>query len=143
MPLTITFKSLQIHQWVSERSPASGVNAKGTGSLVPIFIQSMKQGNVGPAHSFPVNLFCMCFLPLFPDATVVKNPPANAGDARDTALISGLGRSPRVGNGTHSSIFAWKIPWTEEPSGLFSPWGLKESDMTEYMCTHTQTIQGS
>ena len=29
---------------------------------------------------------------------------------------------------THSSILAWRIPWTEEPGGLYSPWGLKESD---------------
>ena len=29
---------------------------------------------------------------------------------------------------THSSILAWKIPWTEEPEGL---WGHKELDMTE------------
>ena len=32
---------------------------------------------------------------------------------------------------THSSILAWKIPWTEEPGGLHSPWGRKESDTTE------------
>ena len=32
---------------------------------------------------------------------------------------------------THSSILAWKIPWTKEPGGLHSPWGRKESDMTE------------
>ena len=32
-------------------------------------------------------------------ALEVKNPPANAGDARDTSLIPGLGRSSRVGNG--------------------------------------------
>ena len=31
---------------------------------------------------------------------------------------------------THSSILAWKIPWTEEPVG-YSPRGLKESDTTE------------
>ena len=30
---------------------------------------------------------------------------------------------------THSSTLAWKIPWTEEPVG-YSPWGLRESDMT-------------
>ena len=30
----------------------------------------------------------------------------------------------------HSSILAWKIPWMEEPRGC-SPWGCKESDMTE------------
>ena len=32
---------------------------------------------------------------------------------------------------TYSSILAWKIPWTEEPSRLYSPWGRKESDMTQ------------
>ena len=32
-------------------------------------------------------------------ATVVKNPPANAGDTRDEGSIPGLGRSPGVGNG--------------------------------------------
>ena len=32
-------------------------------------------------------------------ALVVKNPPANAGDIRDTGLIPELGRSPREGNG--------------------------------------------
>ena len=31
---------------------------------------------------------------------------------------------------THSSILAWKMPWTEEP-GRLSPWGHKELDMTE------------
>ena len=30
----------------------------------------------------------------FPDVSVVKNPPANAGDARDGVSIPGLGRSP-------------------------------------------------
>ena len=32
---------------------------------------------------------------------------------------------------THSSIVAWKIPWTVESGRLHSPWGLKELDMTE------------
>ena len=31
---------------------------------------------------------------------------------------------------THSSILAWRIPWTEEPGG-YSPWNHKESDMAE------------
>ena len=34
--------------------------------------------------------------------------------------------------GTHSSILAWKIPWTGEPVG-YSPWGCKESDTTELL----------
>ena len=34
----------------------------------------------------------------FPDGAMVKNPPANAGDARDTGLIPESGKSPRIGN---------------------------------------------
>ena len=53
-------------------------------------------------------------------ALVVKNLPANAGDARDMGLIPGLGRSAGEGMATHSSTLAWKTPWTEEPGGLQS-----------------------
>ena len=52
----------------------------------------------------------------FPGGSVVKNPPANAGD---TGLIPGLGRSEKE-VATHSSVLAWRIPWTEEPFGLQS-----------------------
>ena len=38
---------------------------------------------------------------------------------------------------THSSIFAWIIPWTEEPGG-YSPWGHKESDLTEQLTPFLQ-----
>ena len=51
---------------------------------------------------------------------VVENPPANVGDIRGTGSISGLKRSLEEGMATHSSIFAWKIPWTEESGGLQS-----------------------
>ena len=51
---------------------------------------------------------------------VVKNPPANAGDTRDVGSSPWAGRSPGGENGNHSSILAWKIPWTEEPGGLQS-----------------------
>ena len=53
----------------------------------------------------------------FPGGTVVKNPPANAGDVRDLDSILGLGRSPGEVMTVHSSILAWRIPWTEEPGG--------------------------
>ena len=49
----------------------------------------------------------------FPGASVEKKLPANAGDMD---LIPGLRRSPGEGNGTHSSILAREIPWTEEPN---------------------------
>ena len=51
-------------------------------------------------------------------ALVVKNLPANAGDATDMGTIPGSGRSLEEGMATHSSIPAWRIPWTEEPGGL-------------------------
>ena len=44
----------------------------------------------------------------FPGGTVVKNPPSNAEDTGDAGFIPGSGRSPGVGNATHSSILAWK-----------------------------------
>ena len=71
---------------------------------------------------------------------MVKNSPANVGDARDMGLILGLGRSSGVGMATHSSVLAWTIPRTEELGGP-SPWGHKESDTMECMrmCTHTHT----
>ena len=51
----------------------------------------------------------------FPGSTVVKNLPANAGDARDAIWISGLRRSPGVGNGNLLQYSCLKkIPWTEE-----------------------------
>ena len=56
----------------------------------------------------------------FSGDTKVKNPSANAGDARDEGLIPGLGRSPGEEIATHSSILAWKIPWIEEPGRLQS-----------------------
>jgi len=39
-------------------------------------------------------------------------------DAGDLGSIPGLGRSPRGGMTTHSSILAWRITWTEEPGGF-------------------------
>ena len=45
---------------------------------------------------------------------MVKNPPANAGDIRDVGSISGFRRFPGEGMVTHSSVLAWRIPWTEE-----------------------------
>ena len=53
----------------------------------------------------------------FPGGTVVKNLPANAGDA---GSIPVSGRSLKEEMATHSSILAWKMPWTEEPGRLQS-----------------------
>ena len=49
---------------------------------------------------------------------VLKNLPANAG--RHETQVQSLGREDLLEDGiaTHSSILAWIIPWTEEPSKL-------------------------
>ena len=68
---------------------------------------------------------------------VVKSLPASARDIRDLGLIPGLERSPRAGNGNllqysclENSIGrgAWRALGGR---GAHSPWGHKESDMTE------------
>ena len=53
----------------------------------------------------------------FPGGSVGKESAYNAGDS---GSIPGLGRSPEEGMGTHSSILAWKIPWTESLGSLIS-----------------------
>ena len=55
---------------------------------------------------------------------VVKNTPANAGDIRDagSSLNNKLGQEdPLVeGMAIHSSILAWRTPWTQKPGRLYS-----------------------
>ena len=44
----------------------------------------------------------------------------SACNAEDPGSIPGSGISPGEGKETHSSILAWRIPWTEDPDGLQS-----------------------
>ena len=50
---------------------------------------------------------------------MVKNPSANAEDIKEMQVRS-LGQEDPLEEGmaTHSSVFAWRIPWTEETDGL-------------------------
>ena len=50
-----------------------------------------------------------------PRGSARKESTCNAGDL---GLIPGLGRSPKEGKGYHSSILAWRIPWTVQSMGL-------------------------
>ena len=67
------------------------------------------------------------YLPFFLSLTkvsqggsVVKNPPASAGNTE--TKVRSLGREDLLEKkmATHFSILGWKIPWTEEPNGLES-----------------------
>jgi len=63
----------------------------------------------------------------FLGAAVVRNLPANAGVIGDTGRKDPLEEEMAI----HSSQYSWKMSWTEESGGL-SPWGHKESDVTEH-----------
>ena len=64
---------------------------------------------------------------VFTGGSVSKESAWNAGDL---GSVPGSGRSPGKEMATHSSILAWRIPWSEEPARLQSM-GLQESDMSE------------
>ena len=59
---------------------------------------------------------------------MVKNPPA----MRETQVQS-LGQEDPLEEGmaTHSSILAWRVPWTEEPSGLESVGSLSQTQLSD------------
>ena len=60
---------------------------------------------------------------------MVKNPPA----MQETQIQSLSWEDPLEKRmAAHSSILAWRIPWTEEPGGL-QPMGRKELDTTEQL----------
>ena len=65
----------------------------------------------------------------FPDGSVVKNPPANAGGARDVGSILGSRRSPGGGHGNPLQYSCLGNPMDREPGGLRSI--VAESDTTE------------
>ena len=46
----------------------------------------------------------------------------------------------KKGMAAHSSLLAWKIPWTEEPGGQQQSMGRKQSDTTEV--THFHYVPG-
>ena len=60
---------------------------------------------------------------------MLKNPPAMQ-ETHETRVLS-LGQEDplELGVAAHSSVLAWRIPWTEEPGRLQSM-GFQESDMT-------------
>ena len=59
---------------------------------------------------------CIYVYKRIPGGSEVKASACNAGDLGSTPG----GRSLEKEMATHSSILAWRIPWTEEPGGLQS-----------------------
>ena len=65
---------------------------------------------------------------------MVKNATANAGDTRDAGSISGLGRSPGVGNG-NSLQYSCLENSMDRGAWWATVHGVAELDMTEHTCT--------
>ena len=57
--------------------------------------------------------------------------------------VQSLGQEDPLEKGmaAHSSILAWRIPWTEEPGG-YNPWGHKESGVTKQLIQQQQQREG-
>ena len=66
---------------------------------------------------------------------MVKNPPANAGDARDVGSIPGSGRSPGEGNGS-------PLQYSCLENSMDRPWGRKEADMSELPTLASELLLG-
>ena len=64
----------------------------------------------------------------FPHGSVGQESACNAGDL---GLIPGLGRSPRGGQGNALQYSCLENPYEQRSLAGYSPWGCKESDMTE------------
>ena len=67
----------------------------------------------------------------FPSGLAVENLPARAQDIKDTGSIPGSGRSPGGGHGIPTPAFLPGQSHGQRSLVGYSPWGLKESGMTE------------
>ena len=72
---------------------------------------------------------------------VVKNLPTSAGDIRDGGWIPGLRRSPGEGHGNPPQYSCLENPMDRGAWWGYSPWGHKESYMTEGTLTSTKHIR--
>ena len=110
-----------------------------------IILLYQPEGGIGNSEVSVLYYLSLCHLPLFfffvfpitfevsLVAQMVKHLPAMW-----RTRVPALGQEDPLEKkmATHSSILAWKIPWTKEPGGLHSPWVCKESDMTEWLHSH-------
>ena len=88
------------------------------GPLLHYFFYHMGQEDLLGKDRLPTSVFLG-----FPGGSVGKESACNAGDL---GLVPGLGRSPGEGERLPIPVFS-----PGEFHGLYSPWGLKESDTTE------------
>ena len=70
--------------------------------------------------------------------------PSDSDGKESPCSVRDLDSVPGEGTATHSSIFAWRISWTEEPSGLYIVHGvakyalLRSARILEFHCSFLQ-----
>ena len=75
----------------------------------------------------------------FPGGLLGKESTCNAGDSGDESSIPGSGRYLEEGIAAHSSVLAWRIPWTEAPGGLQSIGSQRvRQDLSNWACEHEE-----
>ena len=65
---------------------------------------------------------------------MVKNLPA-----KQETQVQSLGGEDPLEKETHSHILVWRIPWTEKPGELYSPWGwkrMRDDSVTKQQTNH-------
>ena len=72
---------------------------------------------------------------------VIKNPPANAGDIRDTCLIPGLGRSPGGGHGNILQYSCLENPMNRGDWRAIVHRFAKSRTQVKQLSTHTQALK--
>ena len=89
-----------------------------------VYIQemSLENSHLSSLQFFSVFFFIICFqvMGYSQVALVVRNPPAVAGDIRNVVQFPGREDPLEKGMATHSSILAWRKPWTKDPGRLQS-----------------------
>ena len=96
--------------------------------LFPYLIQLCSQLCAATANI----LHSICYWPNNNWASLVAQTVKNLPAMQETQVQS-LGQEDPLEKGmaNHSNILTWRIPWTEESGGVYSPWRRKESDTTE------------
>ena len=125
-----------LSDWTELRQAPFGVPRKKSPTKVPLALNRFST----PAFYWDYGL-----LITKPAGLLVKNPLA-----MQETWVQSLGREDPLEKemATHSNILAWRIPWTEEPGGLYNPWHHKESDSIEWArtgrwCKDMRRFQGA
>ena len=98
------------HDWLTSLSLFTFMHWRRKWQPTPVFLPGESQGQrslLGAVYGVTQSRTWLTWL-------------SSSSNAGDPSSVPGSGRSPGEGNGNHSSILAWRIPWMEEPGRLQS-----------------------